>query len=143
MNFRAATLLLLLSLGSTLVQAAPPTIPSLTVQGFLQVGDFFGAPGNGENPASDRLEPTYYLQLPAPLVMQVHPASQLAPFSQPAQTASFVQLVVFDEERSVVKTLVGKRVRVVGTVIEPDSGQHRTPLLMQVKSVSAIRDWQW
>jgi hypothetical protein len=130
-------------LGPALVSASPPSIPALTVQGILQSGEFLGPPGNGDNPAGDRVEATYYLQLPAPLAKQVHPASQLALFSPPAQTASFIQLVVFDEEQSVARTLVGKKVRVVGTVLEPDSGPQHTPALIQVRSLSAIRDWQW
>ena len=143
MKLRTGVCLILLGLVSTSMQAAPPAIPSLAVQGVLQVGEFLGPPGNGENPGSDKVEPGYYLQLPAPLAKQVRPADQLAQFSQPAQTSSFVQLVVFDEEQSVARTLVGKKVRIVGTVLEPEGGQHRTPALIQVKSVSAIRDWQW
>jgi hypothetical protein len=143
MKLRAYACLLLFGLASTSVPAAPPAVPSLAVQGVLQLGEFLGPPGNGENPAGDQVEPTYYLQLPAPLVKQVRAANQIAQFSQTAQTSSFVQLVVFDEEQSVARTLVGKKVRIVGTVIEPDIGAHRTPALIQVKSVSAIRDWQW
>jgi hypothetical protein len=143
MKLRACTWLFLVGLGSASVQAAPPPVPSLAVQGVLQVGEFLGPPGNGENPASDTVEPRYYLQLPAPLIKQVHPASQIAQFSQPAQTTSFLQLVVFDEERSVANSLVGKKVRIVGALLEPDAGQPRTPALMHVISVSAIRDWQW
>jgi hypothetical protein len=126
--------------------AAPPPVSSVTVQGVLQTGDFFGAPGNGDNPSSDKVETVYYLQLPAALAKQVHPAGLLAAFSAPAQNASFVQLTVFDEEQSVARSLVGKRVRIIGTVVEPDApagAPHRTPAQIQVKSLSAIRDWQW
>lgn len=126
--------------------AAPPPVPSLSVQGVLQTGDFFGPPGNGENPAGDRIDAVYYLQLPAPLSKQIHPTSILAEFSASALNASFIQLIVFDEEKSVARTLVGKRVRVIGTVLEPDpapGATRRTPAQIQVKSLSGIRDWQW
>jgi len=73
----------------------------------------------------------------------VHPAAQLTALSAPAQGTSFIQLMVFDEEQSVARTLVGKKVRVVGTVVESEAGQHRTPAYIQVRSLSAIRDWQW
>jgi hypothetical protein len=143
MKLRTCAWLLAVGLASTPLQAAPPAAASLTVQGVLQMGEFLGPPGDGDNPARDQPAPSYYLQLPAPLLKQVRTASQLAQFSQPAQTTSFLQLVVFDEEQSVARNLVGKKVRIVGTVVESDSGQHHTPALIQVKSVSAIRDWQW
>jgi len=139
----ALALVALLALAAAPLRAVPPSVPALTVQGVLQSGEFLGAPGNGDTPGTDRPEPTYYLQLPAPLTKQVHPAAQLTALSAPAQGTSFIQLMVFDEEQSVARTLVGKKVRVVGTVVESEAGQHRTPAYIQVRSLSAIRDWQW
>jgi len=143
MKMPAIALLILSALAAAPAPAAPPSVPALTVQGVLQSGEFLGAPGNGEAPGSDKVEASYYLQLPAPLAKQVHPASTLAPLSAPAQGASFLQLLVFDEEQSVARTLVGKKVRVVGNVVQAEDGQHRSPAYIQVKSVAAIRDWQW
>jgi hypothetical protein len=139
----ASLLLLALAMSAPALRAAPPAIPSLAVQGVLQSGEFLGAPGNGDNPASDHSESVYYLQLPAPLNKQVHPAGDLASFSAAAQNSAFVQLIVFDEEQSVARSLLGKRVRIVGTLLEPDGGTRHTPALVQVKSLTAIRDWQW
>jgi hypothetical protein len=141
MILRTFTLSLLL-LGAGLAQAAP-SVQAVAIQGTLQVGEFLGTPGYGANPASDRGEPVYYLQLPAPLAMQLHPASALAEFSAAAQAAYFVQLTVFDEEQSVARTLVGRKVRVAGSLIESDAGHRKTPALLQVKSLAPIRDWQW
>ena len=124
-------------------RAAPPVVSSIPVQGILQSGDFFGAPDFGDSPATDAVETVYYLQLPGPLVTQVHPAGLMAEFSLAAQKTYFVVLHVFDEERTVVRSLVGKHVRVVGTIVEPEGGHARMPAMLQVKSVSAVREWQW
>lgn len=134
---------LALGLLSQLALAAPPVVASVPIQGILQSGDFFGAPGYGDTPATDPLEPMYYLQLPAPLVTQVHPATLMGDFTIAAQKTHFVQLLVFDEEKSVARTLVGKRVRIVGTIVEPEGGHGRMPAVLQVKSLSAVREWQW
>jgi len=143
MTLRALALLLLLCLRVADAAAAPPSIPSATLQGILQSGEVLGAPGFGENPTTDKVETAYYLQLPASLATQLHPASTLAEFNAQTQASYFVYLVVFDEEQSVVRSLVGKRVRVVGTLLESDAPHRRSSALIQVKSVSAIRDWQW
>jgi hypothetical protein len=143
MPFRIVALLGLLSFLALRAAGAPPPIAAASVQGVLQSGDFLGAPGNGDDPKTDRVETTYYLQLPAPLAKQLRGASELSGFSAAAQGASYVQLTVFDEEQSVARTLVGKRVRVLGTLAEPDGGTRHTPAVVQVKSMTAIRDWQW
>ena len=134
---------LLALLAITAAPAAPPATQAVAIQGTLQAGEFLGAPGYGENPASDHGEAVYYLQLPAPLGTQLHAAGGIAEFSLAAQSSHFVQLLVFDEEQSVARTLVGKKVRIVGTLVETDAAHRRTPAQVQVKSLSPIRDWQW
>jgi hypothetical protein len=141
MKFRTICLLLLLAAGA--VHAGPPVVQAVAVQGTLQMGEFLGAPGFGESPAGDHAEAVYYLQLPAPLATQLHPVGGLAEFSPAAQNSYFVQLVVFDEEQSVARTLIGKKVRIAGSLVEPEAGHRKTPALIQVKSLSPIRDWQW
>jgi hypothetical protein len=143
MSLRALTLLLLLCLPLANADATPPSIASVTVQGVLQSGEVFVAPGFGESPSTDKADTAYYLQLPASLATQLHPASTMAEFTAESQGSWFVYLVVFDEEKSVVRSLVGKRVRVVGTLVEADAPHRRTAAVIQVKSVAGIRDWQW
>jgi hypothetical protein len=143
MRIRTLAACLLIASAAAAVQAAPPLVQSVTVQGVLQSGEFLGAPGNGDNPASDRAETAYYLQLPAPLSKQFRAPGLLAPFSPASQSAAFIQLMVFDEEQSVARTLVGKHIRVTGDLVEPESGTQHTPALLRVKSMAAIRDWQW
>jgi len=142
MKLRLLTLLFLV-LAVPLARAAPPASQPVAIQGTLQVGEFLGAPGFGDNPASDHAEVTYYLQLPAPLATQLHAAGGMADFSAAAQGSHFVQLLVFDEEQSVARTLIGRKVRIAGTLVETDAAHRRSPALIQVKSLAPIRDWQW
>jgi hypothetical protein len=123
--------------------AAGPVVQAVAVQGVLQSGEFLGAPGFGDSAASDHAETVYFLQLPAPLAAQLRSTGPLADFSAAAQGSYFVVLVVFDEEQTVVRSLVGKKVRIVGSLVEADTPHRKSPALIQVKSVSPIREWQW
>jgi hypothetical protein len=142
MKFRTFSLLLLL-LAATVAHAGQPAVQAVAIQGTLQVGEFLGAPGFGEGPATDHAEAVYYLQLPAPLGTQLHPSGGMAEFSAAAQGAYFVQLVVFDEEQSVARSLVGKKVRIAGSLVEAEAAHRKSPALIQVRSLSPIREWQW
>jgi hypothetical protein len=110
---------------------------------MLQVGEFLGAPGFGDNPAGDHADVVYYVQLPAPLATQLRASGGMAEFSAAAQASCFVQLLVFDEEQSVARTLIGKKVRIAGTLVETDAAHRKSPALIQVKSLAPVRDWQW
>jgi len=136
-------LFLILLLAAPMTRAAPPASQPAAIQGTLQMGEFLGTPGFGDNPAGDHAEAVYYLQLPAPLATQLHASGGMAEFSAAAQASCFVQLLVFDEEQSVARTLIGKKVRIAGTLLETDAAHRRTPALIQVKSLAPIRDWQW
>ena len=60
-----------------------------------------------------------------------------------AMPSHFVQIVVPASEQRTAKALVGKRVRVTGTLFEAISGHHRTPLLVQVQKLAQVSKWQW
>jgi hypothetical protein len=113
---------------------------SVEVQGILLVGEFFGPPNYGENPESDRIEKSYVLQLPAPLSTQLFSQtdSELS-----SSTAYYVQLMVSDAKQVDVAKLVGNRVKVIGPLDGAETGHHRTPVLLQVNSISKLDKWQW
>src|SRR5580692_2017083 len=114
-----AILASLFSLGISMAQAATvDVLPTVTVEGVLLVGTFFGPPNYGENPGTDRLERSYFLQLPAPLVTQLKDSGAVAGLNQQSQVTYFVQLIVIDKEQARVKQFIGKRVRVVGAALE-------------------------
>ena len=121
---------------------APRPVPtdSITVEGVLQIGEFFGPPNYGENPKSDRLERTLYLQLPAPLTYQTNGTQLVGP---DLTSEFFLQLVVHDILQPTAHTLIGQRVRVRGSLMPAVSGHHRTTQLLEVVSIHRVTDWEW
>jgi hypothetical protein len=124
-------------------RAAPSTDEPLAVQGILQIGEFFGPPNYGEQPESDRVERSYFLQLPAPLATQVQSVAALARITEASRSSYFLQVVLPERERSQAKALIGKRVRVWGTLTESLTAHHRTPVLVEVHKLSQVQAWQW
>jgi uncharacterized protein DUF4431 len=116
---------------------------SITLQGILEVGEFYGPPNYGENPDSDRIEHSLYLQLPATPATQLADSKALTALAPEAGRTYFVQIVVHDPERSMAEKAIGHRVQIVGAPFEPLTGHHRTPLLVDVKSLKPIDGWSW
>lgn len=123
-------------------QAAEPS-PSIMLEGILEVGEFYGPPNYGENPGSDRIEHSLFLQLPATPTTQLSDSGALMMFGPDARRTYFVQVVVHDPERSVAEKAIGHKVQVVGVPFVPVTGHHRTPLLIDVKSLKPIDAWSW
>lgn len=117
-------------------QAAEPTV---VVQGILQVGDFLGPPGYGEDPAQDERERIYYLQLPAHIQEQ-NPNVKLGPEFE-HKSELFAQLVPPTGQQ--LKTLIGKRVSVTAEPMPAHTGHHRTVVVLIVKRMAAISNWNW
>jgi len=110
---------------STLAQEGK-AIP-ISVQGVLRVGEFFGPPNYGEHPDSDRIEKSYYLQLPAPIGYQQPKYTAPAELREGLeQTRHFIQLVVFTPDQSAATRLVGSRVQISGSLFQAETGHHRT-----------------
>ncbi|CAM2188456.1 DUF4431 domain-containing protein [Paraburkholderia sacchari] len=122
--------------------AAEPS-SSITLEGTLLVGDFYGPPGYGENPKEDNIEHSLFLQLPASPVTQIADPKVLDSFGPEAQRTYFVQVIADGPDRSELKKAIGHRVQVVGVPVAPLTGHHRTPLLIDVKSLKPIDTWLW
>ena len=116
--------------------------PQTRLHGMLQVGEFFGPPGYGEDPAVDRLEHSYYLQMSVPLNEQPGFVSLPQEADNDAGSTYFVQLVIYANDQAEAKTFVGKEVTLVGTLMTAISGHHRTPVLLVVKSIHAFKKWK-
>jgi hypothetical protein len=123
-------------------KSAEPS-PSITLQGILEVGEFSGPPGYGENPGGDRVEHSLFLQLPATPTTQLSDSKALTTFGPDAGRTYFVQVVVHDSEQSAAEKAIGHRVQIVGVPFAPLTGHHRTPLLIDVKSLKPIGEWSW
>lgn len=123
-------------------KAAEPS-PSITLEGILADGEFYGPPNYGENPHGDRIEHSLFLQLPATPTTQLSDSEALAPFGPDARSTYFVQVVIHDPERSAAANAIGHKVQVVGVPFAPLTGHHRTPLLIDVRSLKPIDTWRW
>jgi hypothetical protein len=122
--------------------AAEPSA-SITLEGILEVGEFYGPPNYGEDPNRDRIEHSLYLQLPATPNTQIPDPEALTMIGPDAQRTYFVQLVVHDPEHSTAEKAIGHRVQIMGLPFEPVTGHHRTPLLIDVRSLKPIDAWSW
>ena len=119
---------------------------SVVVEGTLMIGEFIGPPNYGENPKTDKIERSYFLQLPAPLPTQMAKKGvkevQGFDLGEASDRDHFVQLVVLDKNKDMAK-FIGKKVRVSGLVFRAETGHHRTGTLVQVTSISGIKSWHW
>ena len=129
--------------GTWAMAQAVPEAESVTVEGILIVGEFFGPPNYGESPSTDKIEKSYLIQLPAPLTTQQPKLSQNAVLLGHEMESHFVQLVVFNSLQDSAKKLMGKKVKVVGTLFEASTGHHRTPVLIEVRSINEVSKWEW
>lgn len=122
-----------------------PTLTKLedvSIQGILQYGEFFGPPNYGEKTASDRKERVFYLQLPAPITLQNRDLPLGPEFEKPNEF--FVQLNT--SSNAVItrlRRLVGAKVKATGSVEPFSAGHDRTGIILNVATVTTIRDWAW
>jgi hypothetical protein len=116
----------------------------ISVQGLLLVGEFFGPPNYGERPRSDRIERSYYLQLPAPVGYQQPKYTAPEELREALeQSHHFIQLVVFTPNQSAATRLVGSRVQVSGSLFRAETGHHRTAVLLEARTIQKIEQWHW
>ncbi|MCP2091953.1 UNVERIFIED_ORG: hypothetical protein J2Y81_008059 [Paraburkholderia sediminicola] len=121
-------------------KAAEPS-PSITLEGTLAVGEFYGPPSYGENPSGDRIEHLLFLQLPATPTTQLGNSDSLAKLGPDAQRTYFVQVVVHDPERATAEKAIGHRVQIVGVPSVPLTGHYRAPLILDAKSLKPVDAW--
>lgn len=115
---------------------APKAVAETTFElsGTLQVGTFFGPPNYGEQPESDSIERSFYAQLRTPLIL---PADMTAK-DDDMGAGYFVQLVFRSKQLDEARSLVGKSIRLRGTLFEAVNAHHRTPWLMDVADFEAL-----
>jgi hypothetical protein len=134
----------LIALGALPARGQEAATVDVKVEGTLQVGQFLGPPNYGENPRNDKIEEAYYLQLPAALEIQL--ANQRRDGLNREEGLSseyFIQLILPDSNLGELRRMIGKRVKVTGTLFQAESGHHRTSTLMQVRAIAEIQSWKW
>ena len=143
MPFRLLSILVVLFALATGPVEAQQQSP-IVVEGILMIGEFLGPPNYGENPRTDKIERSYFLQLPAPLPTQL--AKKGVKGIELGETSDrdyFIQLVILEEKIDQIAKLVGKKVRASGSAFRAQTGHHHTGTLVQATSISEIKSWGW
>ncbi len=122
------------------VQVAKSNSSEITLQGILQLGEFFGRPCWGEEPATDRIEQVYYLQLPTLLSRELKFINK----KELGNLAEGTMVHVFSFNKNVnFEDKVGKKIKVVGRLSGWSTEHHHAPTIMDVRSVEEIKSWKW
>jgi hypothetical protein len=124
-----------------------PLSQEVVLEGVVEVCEFFGPPGYGEDPSKDSVERQLYLQ--TPIDIKVARKAGAAKENEYLQAGPLIQLVLLPDaaiERA--RELKGQRVRVRGTLFLAETGHHHTPVLIQVddqvniQPIKAYGEWK-
>lgn len=109
---------------------------STELSGTLFSRNYYGPPGYGENPKQDARESAWLLLLDAPIcvVASDHPEKDN---NAGERDQIVVQLAAVHVEPERIQKVEGRRVTVTGQLYHALTGHHRTPVLLDVYSVSA------
>jgi hypothetical protein len=123
----------------TISDAVDPTAPCLNydapavmLRGTLFNRIFFGPPGYGETPAQDAREHVFLLLLDAPICVSGHPGDDSAEYHS---NIIVVQLAAIHIDVELLKKAMGLRISARGELFPALTGHHRTPVLLDVRSI--------
>lgn len=118
--------------------AGPPLAPrrdclpygpnAVNVTGTLVRLTFYGAPGFGEDPAHDKKERGFYLEVTVPVCT----IAGRDDVDRPLENVRRVQLVLDSAGYARLRPFLGKRVTLRGTLFGASTGHHHAPLLLDV-----------
>jgi uncharacterized protein DUF4431 len=108
----------------------------VTLTGRLVYRTFYGPPNYGENPKTDSRETQPILILDS-MVDVIASASD--PTDEAERLVKRITLVIHDFKANPVRPLLGKRVRVEGTLFHANTGHHHTKVLLEVSSLRAAK----
>ena len=117
-------------------------VVNVTLVGRLQSGEFFGPPGYGEAPATDRLEQAWYLQLPAPPATQAEWPCTIDDDADAAASSHFVQLRLPAALAAQAQALAAARVQVSGRPYLREIGHDRTAILVDVATIRPLESFR-
>ena len=112
--------------------------PSVVTLSGTLVRKTFPGPPNYENiQKGDSVETSWFVELAKPICVD---EDRNAPDLNPARIdIHAVQLVLKPEMYEKYKSLVGKQVRVTGTLFGEYTGHHHTPVLLTVTTIAAVK----
>jgi len=102
--------------------------------GIMQIRTFFGPPGYGENPVTDRREAQGILFLDRPICTVANEKT----YEQAEANQIEVTLVPDSGPRVNFADFAGKRVSVHGKLFHGFTGHHRTPLLLELSGIPVL-----
>jgi len=106
------------------------------VNGAIFVGEDFGPPGYGEDPAHDSREEHLYIALDTPLCVVAGDSSGL---NSAAQSNVKSMEMTYDLNRIRFQDgWLGRRAVVEGTLFHAFSGHHHTRVLIRVEAISVL-----
>lgn len=100
------------------------------ISGTIKIETFFGPPGFGENPETDRRDNSYILNLDNPI--NVISKDKDDDFNRTTYNVSKIHLTASDAKLTNYKN---KFVRLTGTFFSADNGNHHTDVLMFVTKI--------
>ena len=109
-----------------------PTV--VTLEGTLSTKLFYGPPNYGETAQQDAKEPQYLLSLEEPICTDRDPKSPDLNAAESGVTV--LQLVAGTAElREALRSALGRKVLVNGTLFHAHTGHHHTPVVLTLKQV--------
>lgn len=126
----AACALLLLAEGGAFARCLRYQPAVVSLEGELVARSLPGAPNYRSIARGDRLETVYVLVLEKPICVKGDPSSALTKESHAG--VEEVQLIVTPRT---AKRLAGQRVRATGSLVDGQSKEHRTPVVLEIKGL--------
>ena len=114
--------------------AYEPVVSTLT--GTITTEMFYGAPGYGENPATDTKEYPFLIIPDQPINVVATPQQVKEETEETKMGVSKLQLIWPDNIN--MEQYKGKRVKITGTLFGPQTGHHHTDVLMDVQTLTAL-----
>ncbi len=104
----------------------------VTLVGVLEARELPGPPGYRSIARGDSLVTIYFVELDEPVCVKEDLESSLPRKSHHGVTT--VQLSIAETARGSIAALVGRRVRLTGTIFSGTTGHYRTPIALHVTS---------
>lgn len=108
----------------------------VTLTGRLVLRTFYGPPNYGENPKTDSRETQAILILDSAVNVT---ATGSDTTDETERNVKRITLVVHDFKANPVRPLLGRHVRVEGTLFHAITGHHHTKVLITVSSIRAAK----
>lgn len=98
----------------------------------------YGAPGFGEDPKNDAKENIFLLVLDKPVDVQPDPDLSSDTNTESFKNVREMQMVFMNIDHKLFKRIMGKKVKVTGTLFQAETGHHHTDVLVTVDELKIL-----